>query len=89
MLFNKSDLQDIAGQDTPEGFEIVESPKIIDQGRWTTYYEMVFSYDGKYYKTSFGRGSTEGQEEWPYEYEKDEIECKEVHPVTKTITVYE
>lgn len=58
------------------------------QDRWSTYYTFVFQYEGKYYQTSYGKGSTEIQDERPWEYE-DEVECVEVKPVPKTITVYE
>ena len=50
---------------------------------------MVFKFDGKFYITSYGRAATECQDEQPYEYDEDDIECQEVFPKQKLITVYE
>jgi len=50
---------------------------------------MVFETEGKFYETFYSVGATESQEERAYEYEPDDIECKEVFPVEKTIIVYE
>ena len=49
-------------------------------GRWSIYYKMVFSYDGKYFMTKYSRGATEMQDEEPFEYDGDEIDCIEVEP---------
>lgn len=62
--------------------------KVIDTSRWSIHHERVFKYDGKLYKTFYSRGSTESQDESPYEYENVEIECDEVFAVEKTVTVY-
>jgi hypothetical protein len=61
---------------------------IVDTSRWSIHYERVFKYDGKFYRTHYSVGATEQQDERPYEYEDDEIECEEVFPVEKTVTVY-
>jgi hypothetical protein len=50
---------------------------------------MIFKFEDKLYKTSYSTGATEYQDEDPYEYEDDVIECPEVFPVEKTIIVYE
>lgn len=89
MKFKKQQLKELVWGDEPEGLMIVEEPKIIDTSRWSIIYEMIFSFEDKFYETSFCRGATEHQEESPYEYDEDEIECKEVVPVEKTIIVYE
>jgi len=57
--------------------------------RWSLEYRRVFEHEGKFYSTTYRIGATEIQDESPYEYDEDEIECREVHPVQKTITVYE
>lgn len=62
---------------------------ISDTSRWSVHYDWVFEHDGKFYESSYSVGATEQQEEYPYEYDGDEIECREVVPVKKTITVYE
>lgn len=62
--------------------------KIIDQRRWSTVYEIIFEHEGKFYETSYSCGSTESQDERPWEYDGDEIECTEVHKVEKVIKVW-
>lgn len=81
MLFSKESLRE-------EEHETVYD-KIVDTTRWSICYERVFKHDGKFYMTDYSVGATENQDEHPYEYEGDMIECKEVFPVEKTVTVYE
>ena len=84
MKFSKDVLQEIAN-DESEAFEKVED-KIIDNGRWSIVYEMIFKTPtGKFYRSFFNRGATEMQDEQPYEYDEDIIECEEV--VWKEITI--
>jgi hypothetical protein len=58
--------------------------------RWSRVYDFVIQRlsDGKYFKSFYCVGSTESQDESPFEY-LDEVELKQVVPVEKTITVYE
>lgn len=63
--------------------------RITGHSRWSIHYETVFMHDGRFYKTTYSRGATESQDERPYEYEPDEIECPEVKAVEKVITVWE
>ena len=63
--------------------------KIRSHGRWSVRHEWVFAHEGKFYKSFYSVGATEYQDESPYEYDGDEIECPEVMPVEKTIIVYE
>ena len=59
------------------------SNEFIEQGRWTTSYEIVFLHDdGKYYRFVREEGSTEMQEIDTYE-----VDVEEVHPVEKTVVV--
>ena len=88
MKFSKEDLIDLAYEDAPEGYKIIET-KMMGASRWSIIYSQVFKYEGKFYCTSWSEGATELQEETPYEYEKDMIELPEVFPVEKVITVYE
>lgn len=85
MKFKKEYLQDLV-YDEVDG---VIKDQITDTSRWSTHHEMVFKYEDRYYKTYYSVGSTEQQEESPFEYDDDEIECKEVFPIEKTIIVYE
>lgn len=55
--------------------------KIVDQSRWFTYYDMIFSANGKLYKTTYKRGSTEQQYvDNPFEDEEFDgvVDCIEV-----------
>lgn len=62
--------------------------RITGTGRWTTHHRMIFAHAGHFYSATYSVGSTEMQDEGPWEYEK-EVECTEVHQVEKTIKVWE
>jgi hypothetical protein len=87
MKFPKETLQELLS-DKVDGFEVVED-KITYTSRWSIHYRLVFKHDGKFYLTSYSVGATESQDESPFEYSPDEVECKEVFPVEKTVIVYE
>ena len=79
--FNKKFLCDLGGTTVYD--------KIIGHRRWSVDYERVFRHEGRFYRTVYSRGATEGQDEQPYQYGPDEIECQEVIPVQRLVTVYE
>jgi hypothetical protein len=88
MKFKKEDLKALVYEDfDSEVWEVIEN-NIVDTSRWSTIYEMVFKYQDKFYQTGFSRGATESQDESPYEYDGDEIECKEVVQVEKVVKVW-
>lgn len=60
----------------------------VGKSRWSDHYEIVFEHNGKHYRTSYSQGSTENQDERPWEYEK-EVDCEEVQQVEKVIKVWE
>lgn len=60
---------------------------VVDTDRWTTLHEIVFSLNGTHYRTTYRVGSTEQQDEGPWEYE-NEVECTEVHQVEKIVKVW-
>lgn len=62
--------------------------EIIGRNRWSIQHRRVFKFDGKFYETFYSVGATECQEEHPYQYDPDVIECKEVFPQEITTTVY-
>jgi len=62
--------------------------EIIDQGRWSTYHRVVVKYMDKFYSVKYSQGSTESQEEAPFEYDT-EVKFDQVFPVEKTIIVYQ
>lgn len=65
------------------------SDEIVDTSRWSVIHRRVFEHEGKFYETTYSVGATECQDEGPYEYEDDEIECKEVFRKEKMVIVYE
>jgi hypothetical protein len=81
MKFSKDFLQDNVGR-------CVER-KIIDHSRWSVTYSEVFEHEGKFYLTSYSVGATESQDESPYQYDGEDIECNEVKKVSKVCNVWE
>lgn len=70
-----------------ESFEII-SDEISDTTRWSELHDLVFMHNGKLYETDYSCGLTEMQDESPFEYADDEIECPEVEAYEKTVTAY-
>lgn len=84
--FPKKDLQALAGFDS-ETLEWVEGPSAISTTRWSVHYEGVFQDKvlGETYATSYSRAATENQDERPYEYDGDFIECTRVEKRSVTV----
>ena len=59
--------------------------EIVDTTRWSIIYDLVFEFEGKFYRTSYSVGATESQDESPWEYD-DEVVCHEVKEVPVTST---
>jgi hypothetical protein len=78
MKFKKEDLQEMVYEES-EKLELVED-KVIENDRWAILHGVIFRdiESGKYYESSYRVGSTEMQEESPYEYADAEEECAEV-----------
>ena len=76
-LINELDLPDGAIKDT-----------IINTSRWSVHHEIIFAYNGKFYKTNYTVGATEMQDESPWEY-LENVDCVEVQVVEKTVKVWE
>lgn len=72
-VFSKDYLMDEL--DLPYDNTIVD--RIVNTTRWSIIHEIVFEDNGKFYMTTYSKGSTEIQDERPWEYD-DEIECTEV-----------
>ncbi len=89
MKFKKEELQDLLWDDIEDEakWEIIED-KIIENTRWSILHRLIYKYDGKFYETSYSVGATEQQDERPFEYDDDIIECHEVEPVEVTVTKY-
>lgn len=63
--------------------------EIVGTSRWSIKHRRVFRHEDKFYETLYSVGATECQDESPYQYDAATIECAEVWPVERTITVYE
>ena len=72
--------------DESDDAEVIED-KITDNGRWSIHHKLIFKHKDKFYSTGYSVGATEMQDEGPWE-DEDEVECTEVEPKEKTITVY-
>lgn len=61
--------------------------EIVGHGRWDVKHRAIFSgLDGKFYELLYSVPATESQGD---DFWDEEIECREVVAVQKTITVYE
>jgi hypothetical protein len=87
MIFSKEALFEVL--DGSDEYKEI-SNKIIDHSRWSVIHELIFQVvsTGKYYRTDYSVGATESQDETPWQYDGDEIECDEVVPVEKTVITY-
>jgi len=92
--FKKEVLQELAcmSMDDEISFENetyrVITNEMIDTSRWSIRHHLIFEYQDKFYESSYSTGATEYQDEGPYEYDDNEIECYEVEPYQTTITKY-
>lgn len=86
--FRRDDLLDLLWGDADDSWEII-SDEISGTSRWAIERDLIFSVDGKTYITYYRVGATESQDEGPWEYDGDEIECYPVQAVEKTVTVWE
>ena len=82
--FKRDWMIDVLNGDTEDTEVILD--KIYDTSRWSIRSELVFKFENKFYHTCYSRGATEQQDESPWEYDGEDIECSEVKPV-EVITV--
>jgi|AntRauTorcE11897_2_1112592.scaffolds.fasta_scaffold00400_32 hypothetical protein len=89
MKFTKEFLQEhvLYGNEEVEDVFVV-ADNIIETTRWSEIHYLVFNFEGKLYQTTYSQGSTEIQDESPFEYEDDGVDCVEVEPYKATITKY-
>ena len=85
-IFSKEFMQSVLWEEE-EGSKILEN-KIEDTSRWSIIYSLVFSFENKIWECSYSVGAAECQDERPWEYD-EEVECWEVRPVEKIVTIYE
>ena len=80
MKFKKQDLIAMVDEEHDDSvFEIIKND-IHDTRRWYVCYELIFSFEGDFYRSYYSVGDTEDQDESPYENEADLIECRQVWP---------
>lgn len=84
--FKKEDLIELLEDDHGD-FKVIKN-WLVDTSRWSLIYGLVFSYQDKFYETTYSCGATESQDESPFEYSPKEIECREVKPVDTVVTIY-
>lgn len=85
MLFDKRELREMVYNNS-ERLEKVEE-WVTSTSRWSIHYDVVFKdlETNKHYLSYYSVGATEYQDEEPYEFESDEVKCKEV--VLKEVVV--
>ncbi|WP_343698860.1 hypothetical protein [Caulobacter sp.] len=86
--FPSRELRELTWGDAPETYTLI-SDTIVDNGRWSIHHEMIFQFDGLFYRTHYSIGATECQDERPFEYDGEFVTCEQVVAVEKTVTVYE
>ena len=74
MELTREDGQLVIYGDHEDWEEVADTREIIDQSRWSTLETAVFHHklSDKYYQMSWLHGSTESQEESPFEYDDPE-----------------
>ena len=77
----------VTGWSPNSRFEFLQV-ELVGSTRWSLNYQaVVLDHDtGQHYKTNYSIGSTEEQDERPFEY--DPPAWVEVFPVLQTVTVY-
>lgn len=86
MKFRKEFLQAVVYDDSDTANKV--SDEIVGTGRWSIDHELVFEYEGKHYRVTYAEGATEMQDERPFEYSSNEIECQEVVETYTLTTIW-
>ena len=85
--FPKEFMKNLAYDEQDETVKVLKREQ-VDSRRWMANYEVVFEFEGFLYMSNYDMGLTENQENEPYEYDPDMIECTLVEAYEKTITYY-
>ena len=75
MKFTKEFLLAVLEDNDPK---VVIANELYDKSRWSCHYQLIFKHEDKIYSTTYSSGATEYQDERPFEYAEDEIECPEM-----------
>lgn len=72
-------LRDFLDEELEDGIIETISDEISGKSRWCDIYTWVFKYQGRLFRTTYRCGSTESQDERPFEYvSADEVDVEEV-----------
>lgn len=82
MKFKREWLMDTNGDEN----DVVNT--INGSTRWSIDYDRVFKFEQKFYSAPYSVGATESQDEAPYEFDDDMVECGEVFPHEEIKIVY-
>ena len=85
MKLTKDQATDVVYGDDADWQQVPGTEQIVDQGRWSTTFSAVFQHKptGKHYSLYWARGSTEQQEQSPFEYDDPDLYEVELREVTK------
>lgn len=62
--------------------------EMVSKDRWTVTHKLIFSHEDKCWLVYYRVGATEYQDEGPFDYDGENIECTEVEPFEKTVVRY-
>ena len=87
--FPKSVLREVLmmGEEDAEPYEgctFVDTEE-TGESRWSTHHELIFRHDDKLWSADYTQGKSETQDEYPFEYAPDEVECTEVEKVVEFV----
>lgn len=85
--FSRDTLLEILYGDSEEGAVVLD--EISGTSRWSVHHHLVFDFEGKLYSTTYSVGATEQQDERPWEYDGDQIECTQMRTIQRLTTDYE
>lgn len=88
--FPKEMLQALLWGDDCNAITLV-SDQFTGTSRWSSHHQLVFrdNSDGQLYIADYTVGLTEHQDEAPFEYDEDMIECWPAEAVERVVTKYE
>ena len=88
--FKKEYLQELVFEGESTAGLTILSDEQVSSSRWSSHHEMVFREEatGKLYEAGYSQGLTESQDESPFEYEDDDVECIEVEAYKVSVTKY-
>ena len=85
--FPKEMLRALLWEDEFDAITLVAT-KLLDISRWSSHNQLVFrdNSDGQLYIAYYTAGLTEHQDEMPFEYDEDMIECWPAEAVEYVVT---